>query len=61
MELKSRIRKVNTYITKLETQEKECIEVAKELMRNGNKERALIQMKKKKFIQKEVTKTTGAM
>ena len=51
---------MKTYIAKLEAQEKECVDQAKEYMKSGNKERALIHMKKKKFIGKELEKAIGA-
>ena len=58
--MKGRMRKVRTYITKLEKQEEEAIAKCKELMKAGNKNRALVYLKKKKFTAKEVEKAQGA-
>ena len=60
LDLKSRIRKIKTYREKLENQEKEAMEKAKDLVKAGEKNRALIHLKKKKFLGKEMEKADGA-
>ena len=54
------MRKVRTYITKLETAEAEAVAKCKEFMTAGNKNRALVYLKKKKFQAKEIEKAQGA-
>ena len=56
LDLKGRMRKVRTHIDKMETQESEAVAKCKELMAAGNKQRAIIFLKKKKLCAKEVEK-----
>ena len=60
LDLKGRIRKVKTYLTKLQKQEDEAVAKCKELVKEGKKDRALIHLKKKKFVGKEIEKAQGA-
>ena len=61
IDVKARKRKIKTYMEKLENQDKMALEKIKELMKNGQKPRALIYLKQKKFTEKEIEKVNGAM
>ena len=54
------MRKLKNYEEKLAGQEKEALDKIKELCKAGQKERAIIHLKKKKFVEAEVTKCNGA-
>ena len=54
------MRKLRTYEQKLGEQARVATEKIKELIRAGQKERAIIHLKSKKFIDAEVTKCNGA-
>lgn len=54
------MRKIRTYTDKLTLQEKEVTETIKKFLAEGNKNRALIHLKKKKFVGKEIEKAQGA-
>ena len=60
LDLKGRIRKVKTYVLKLEKQEEDVITLCKKLILEGKKDRALIQLKKKKFTVAEREKAQNA-
>ena len=59
-EVKSRMNKLKDYNKKIETQLKECEQKAREFAKEGQKQRALNQLKKKKFFNKELDKIAGA-
>ena len=54
------MRKIKTYVEKLENQEKETVEKIKELLKNGQKQRACLFLKQKKFQEKEIEKASAA-
>lgn len=60
LNLKATMRQMRTYQDKLQIQEKEVLGKIKDLMNNGEKSRALIQLKRKKYIGKELDKIDGA-
>ena len=60
LDIKARMRKLKTYEKKLEEQDKTATEKIKELIKAGQKQRAIIHLKSKKFIEAEVTKCNGA-
>jgi hypothetical protein len=60
LDLKARARKIRTYTEKLRVQDEECTARIKTLMGEGQKGRALIVLKQKKFIGKEMEKADGA-
>ena len=60
LDVKARQRKIKTYMKKMETQEQQATEKIKELLKAGQKQRAMIHLKQKKFIAKEVEKAQGA-
>ena len=55
------MRKLRTYEEKLAQQDKEAMDKIKELIKAGQKERALIHLKKKKFVEAETAKLGGAL
>ena len=61
VDVKARQRKIKTYMKKMETQEQQATDKIKELLKAGQKQRAMIHLKQKKFITKEVEKAQGAM
>ena len=54
------MRKLRTYEQKLAEQEKQALAKIKELIQAGQKERAIIHLKSKKFIEAEKAKCDGA-
>ena len=60
LDVKARMRKIRTYTEKLEQQDRDAMAKIKELLKNGEKKRAIIHLKQKKFIEKEVEKASGA-
>ena len=52
--------KIKTYVKKLELQEQETTDKIKQLLKEGQKQRACLFLKQKKFQQKEIEKATGA-
>lgn len=59
LDVKARQRKIRTYQDKLILQETEVTDKIKEMMRSGQKTRALILLKQKKFVGKEIEKVQG--
>ena len=59
LDIKARQRKLRDYEKKLEQQDKEATDKIKELIKEGQKNRAIIHLKKKKFVEAEVTKCSG--
>ena len=53
------MRKLKEYEKKLAEQDRVATEKIKELIKAGQKERAIIHLKKKKFVEAEVTKCNG--
>ena len=60
IDIKGRMRKLKTYEKKLAQQDQEATDKIKELLKAGQKERALVHLRKKKFIEAEVNKMNGA-
>ena len=60
LDVKARMRKVKTYIDKLNIQLDQQDVKIKDLIKSKSKERALVALKHKKFIDKELDKATGA-
>ena len=60
LDIKARMRKLRTYEEKLNQQSREATEKIKELIKSGQKERAIIHLKRKKFTEAEITKCSGA-
>ena len=60
LDIKARQRKLRDYEKKLEQQDKEATDKIKELIKEGQKNRAIIHLKKKKFTEAEVAKVQGA-
>ena len=60
LDIKARQRKLRDYEKKLEQQDKEATDKIKELIKEGQKQRAIIHLKKKKFTEAEVAKVQGA-
>ena len=56
LDVKARQRKIRTYTEKLEQQDRDALVKIKELLKSGQKKRAIIHLKQKKFIEKEVEK-----
>lgn len=50
LDVKARQRKIRTYQDKLVLQETEVTERIREFMRSGQKQRALVLLKQKKFV-----------
>ena len=60
IDIKARMRKLRTYEEKLAEQDKAATAKIKELIKAGQKERAIIHLKQKKFVEAEVNKCNGA-
>ena len=60
LDIKARQRKLRDYEKKLAQQDKEATDKIKELLKDGQKQRAIIHLKKKKFTEAEVAKVQGA-
>ena len=60
LDVKGRMRTLRTYEQKLVQQDKEATDKIKELIKAGQKERAIIHLKKKKFAEAETRKLEGA-
>ena len=60
MDIKARQRMIRTYQEKMTNQEKDIVSKIKDLLKDGQKQRALIQLKQKKFMEKEIQKAEGA-
>ena len=60
LDVKARMTKIKTYVKKLELQEQETTDKIKQLIKDGQKQRAMIYLKQKKFQQKEIEKASGA-
>ena len=59
IDIKARMRKLKEYEKKLAEQDRVATEKIKELIKAGQKPRAIIHLKKKKFVEAEVTKCNG--
>lgn len=60
LDVKGRQRKIKTYQTKLTNQEADLTAKIKTLLKEGQKQRALIILKQKKYLSKEIDKAQGA-
>ena len=60
LDVKARQRKIRTYREGLVLKETETTEKIKELLKSGQKQRAILILKQKKYIEKEITKADGA-
>lgn len=60
LDVKARQRKIRTYQDKLSLQEKDTIAKIKDLVKAGQKNRAIIILKQKKYLEKEIEKASGA-
>lgn len=60
LDVKSRQRKIRTYQDKLKIQDQELTNKIKEQLKAGQKQRAVIILKQKKYVEKEVEKADGA-
>ena len=60
LDLKARQRKIKTYTKQLELREKETTEKVKDLLKKGERQRAMIYLKQVKFHKKEIEKAQGA-
>lgn len=54
------MRKLRTYDGKLEQQKQDALTKIKELLKCGQKDRAVLHLKKKKFVEAELLKCSGA-
>ena len=60
LDVKARMRKIKVYVDKINIQIEQQAEKIKDLIKNKSKERALIALKHKKFLEKELDKASGA-
>ena len=60
LDVKARMKKIKVYIDKLNLQVKEQDKKVKDLIKAKSKDRALIALKHKKFLEKELDKADGA-
>ena len=60
IDIKAKMRKLRTYEQKLNQQDADATAKCKELLKAGQRDRAMLALKKKKFVEAEVTKCAGA-
>jgi len=61
LQLKQMRDKLKQYQKRIETQIEKDIELARELVKKGNKNKALLLLKKKKFLEKNLVNTDGQL
>ena len=60
MDIKAKMRKLRTYEEKLKQQDADATDKIKELLKAGQKQAAIVHLKKKKFVEAEGLKVSGA-